>query len=328
MRSPCGLGWLGALLAALTAYVRVFGGSLGFAQDFRGPLAKQQRMAVLTVACVVGAGGTLACAARWALTGRRRDHRRRRSVTCITRTRAIGRAAAREGGTAMRLRRAGILVGRAQLLVGAQPRWIGSRARPRRCASTTPTTPATSTRSRCGARCRRRLRAKTRPVAARDYWSGAGCSRYIATRGFNALFIERSADRRDGDPLAPLVEALHRGEIADHLSRRHAPRAGAAESRSRVDCSTWPQQFPAGRTDPGLSRQSVSQHAQGHVAAGAADLLGAFRRALERRVDEAKDAFLERARQASWWRSHEHDPQQKFYWLFGGIAGAACWSPR
>jgi CDP-diacylglycerol--glycerol-3-phosphate 3-phosphatidyltransferase len=35
------LGWFGALAAALTAYVRVFGGSLGFAQDFRGPMAKQ-----------------------------------------------------------------------------------------------------------------------------------------------------------------------------------------------------------------------------------------------------------------------------------------------
>jgi phosphatidylglycerophosphate synthase len=47
------LGWLGALLAALTAYLRVFGAALGFAQDFRGPMAKQHRMAVLTVGCLV-----------------------------------------------------------------------------------------------------------------------------------------------------------------------------------------------------------------------------------------------------------------------------------
>jgi phosphatidylglycerophosphate synthase len=45
------LGWLGALLAALTAYIRVFGAALGFAQDFRGPMAKQHRMAVLTLGC-------------------------------------------------------------------------------------------------------------------------------------------------------------------------------------------------------------------------------------------------------------------------------------
>ena len=47
------LGWLGALLAALTAYIRVFGAALGFAQDFRGPMAKQHRMAVLTAGCLV-----------------------------------------------------------------------------------------------------------------------------------------------------------------------------------------------------------------------------------------------------------------------------------
>ena len=47
------LGWLGALLAALTAYIRVFGAALGFAQDFRGPLAKQHRMAVLTLGCLI-----------------------------------------------------------------------------------------------------------------------------------------------------------------------------------------------------------------------------------------------------------------------------------
>ncbi|MGB3837837.1 MAG: CDP-alcohol phosphatidyltransferase family protein [Rhodanobacter sp.] len=38
------LGWLCALLAALTAYVRVLGGSLGLTQDFRGPMAKPHRM--------------------------------------------------------------------------------------------------------------------------------------------------------------------------------------------------------------------------------------------------------------------------------------------
>lgn len=47
------LGWLAALLAALTAYIRLSGGALGLPQSFRGPLAKQQRMAVLTLACLV-----------------------------------------------------------------------------------------------------------------------------------------------------------------------------------------------------------------------------------------------------------------------------------
>lgn len=46
------LGLLAALLACATAYVRTLGGSLGFAQDFRGPMAKPHRMAALTLACI------------------------------------------------------------------------------------------------------------------------------------------------------------------------------------------------------------------------------------------------------------------------------------
>jgi CDP-diacylglycerol--glycerol-3-phosphate 3-phosphatidyltransferase len=46
------LGWMAALAAALTAYVRVFGASCGLGHDFRGPMAKQHRMALLTLACI------------------------------------------------------------------------------------------------------------------------------------------------------------------------------------------------------------------------------------------------------------------------------------
>src|SRR5262249_37639510 len=49
------VGWFGALAAAVTAYIRVLGGSLGLPQNFRGPMAKQHRMAVMTAACVLGA---------------------------------------------------------------------------------------------------------------------------------------------------------------------------------------------------------------------------------------------------------------------------------
>lgn len=49
------LGWSAALLAVLTAYVRMLGGALGRPQDFGGPMAKQHRMAVLTIACLAAA---------------------------------------------------------------------------------------------------------------------------------------------------------------------------------------------------------------------------------------------------------------------------------
>ena len=47
------LGWLAALLAVMTAYVRVLGRSLGTSIYFTGPMAKQHRMATLTVACAL-----------------------------------------------------------------------------------------------------------------------------------------------------------------------------------------------------------------------------------------------------------------------------------
>jgi phosphatidylglycerophosphate synthase len=49
------LGWLAALLAAVCAYVRLLGGTLGVVQDFTGPMAKPHRMAALTIACVAAA---------------------------------------------------------------------------------------------------------------------------------------------------------------------------------------------------------------------------------------------------------------------------------
>jgi phosphatidylglycerophosphate synthase len=47
------LGWGAAFLAVMTAYIRILGGASGLTQDFRGPMAKPQRMAVLIAACLL-----------------------------------------------------------------------------------------------------------------------------------------------------------------------------------------------------------------------------------------------------------------------------------
>lgn len=49
------LGWAAAVLAVITAYVRALGASMGAGQHFIGPMAKPQRMAIMTAACAVGA---------------------------------------------------------------------------------------------------------------------------------------------------------------------------------------------------------------------------------------------------------------------------------
>ena len=46
------IGWLAALLAALTAYTRMLGAASGTGHDFRGPMAKPIRMALIGMACL------------------------------------------------------------------------------------------------------------------------------------------------------------------------------------------------------------------------------------------------------------------------------------
>jgi phosphatidylglycerophosphate synthase len=53
------LAWSAALLAVLTAYIRLLGGSLRMPQDFSGPMAKPHRMAVLTLASLLSIVETL-----------------------------------------------------------------------------------------------------------------------------------------------------------------------------------------------------------------------------------------------------------------------------
>jgi phosphatidylglycerophosphate synthase len=56
------LGWVAAVLAVMTAYVRTLAGSLGSPGLFLGPMAKPQRMAVLTLGCLAAAVEALVAA--------------------------------------------------------------------------------------------------------------------------------------------------------------------------------------------------------------------------------------------------------------------------
>lgn len=49
------VGWAAGLFAVMTAYVRTLATSIGAPTDFRGPMAKQHRMALMTFACVASA---------------------------------------------------------------------------------------------------------------------------------------------------------------------------------------------------------------------------------------------------------------------------------
>jgi 1-acyl-sn-glycerol-3-phosphate acyltransferase len=57
----------------------------------------------------------------------------------------------------------------------------------------------------------RDLRAITRPIAARDYWTSTPLKHWITREIFNAVYVSRQRSD-DEDPLEPLMEALRHGD--------------------------------------------------------------------------------------------------------------------
>src|SRR5512145_1350136 len=57
----------------------------------------------------------------------------------------------------------------------------------------------------------RDLRATTRPIAAKDYWSSSPLKHWITREVFHAVYVNRQRTD-DQDPLEPLVDALRQGD--------------------------------------------------------------------------------------------------------------------
>jgi 1-acyl-sn-glycerol-3-phosphate acyltransferase len=57
----------------------------------------------------------------------------------------------------------------------------------------------------------RDLRASTRPIAARDYWTKSRFKHWLTREVFHAVYVDRQRTQ-DQDPLEPLAEALRHGD--------------------------------------------------------------------------------------------------------------------
>ena len=55
------------------------------------------------------------------------------------------------------------------------------------------------------------LRSITRPIAAKDYWTGTAFKRWITSAVFHDIYVDR-VKTGDQDPLEPLIEALTNGD--------------------------------------------------------------------------------------------------------------------
>jgi len=140
------------------------------------------------------------------------------------------------------------------------------------------------------------LRKTTRPVAAKDYW-GSGFRARLAIEGFNALFIDRSGEKRDVDPLAPLHEALGRGQSLI-IFPEGTRRAQALPGPFKSGLFHLANRFPQAELVPVYLDNLYRSMPKGTYLPVPLTCSVRFGAPLERRADEAKEDFLERARAA------------------------------
>jgi 1-acyl-sn-glycerol-3-phosphate acyltransferase len=183
-----------------------------------------------------------------------------------------------------------------RVLVGANARWIGCKPAPTlRIYYANHTSHMDTLALWCALP--HDLRAQTRPVAASDYWNRGGLKAYIATRGFNALFVERAKDKREGDPLEPLAQALQRGESLI-IFPEGTRRAQALPSPFKSGLFHLATRFPQAELVPVYLDNLYRSMPKGTYLPVPLTCSVRFGAPLARIADEPKEAFLERARQA------------------------------
>jgi 1-acyl-sn-glycerol-3-phosphate acyltransferase len=105
-----------------------------------------------------------------------------------------------------------LLLGLVRLLTGAQARWLGCPPKAeQRIYFANHQSHADLVM--IWAALPQELRGITRPIAAKDYWTASPLRAWITREVFHAIYVDRNrTDKTDGDPLEPLVEALHKGD--------------------------------------------------------------------------------------------------------------------
>jgi 1-acyl-sn-glycerol-3-phosphate acyltransferase len=141
------------------------------------------------------------------------------------------------------------------------------------------------------------LRMRTRPVAARDYWDKPGLRGYVANRVLRVVLIDRHREHDDADPLAPVFEALHQGSslILFPEGTRTAERL---PQRFRSGLFRLADAFPELQLVPAyLDTLHRSLPKGAHIPLPLYCTVR-FGTPLPRIAGEAREAFLERARDA------------------------------
>ena len=142
----------------------------------------------------------------------------------------------------------------------------------------------------------RELRAGTRPIAARDYWTASPFKHWLTREVFNAVYVSRTRTD-DQDPLEPLLDALRNGDslvIFPEGTRSHK----SLPQPFKSGLFHLAEQFPQVQLIPAWIDNVQRVMPKGEVVPVPILCTVTFGAPLQLQAGEDKRSFLDRARQA------------------------------
>jgi 1-acyl-sn-glycerol-3-phosphate acyltransferase len=140
------------------------------------------------------------------------------------------------------------------------------------------------------------LRAQTRPIAARDYWTGTPLKHWITREVFNAVYVNRQRTD-DQDPLEPLQDALRSGDSLVLFPEGTRSSKGDPQA-FKSGLYHLAQQFPDVQLIPAWIDNVQRVMPKGEVVPVPILCTVTFGEGLRLQPGEDKRAFLDRARDA------------------------------
>jgi len=142
----------------------------------------------------------------------------------------------------------------------------------------------------------RDLRAQTRPIAARDYWTKTPFKQWLTGAVFNAVYVNRQRTD-DQDPLEPLAQALQQGDSL--VIFPEGTRSSSGETMPfKSGLFHLAEQFPGVQLIPAWIDNVQRVMPKGEVVPVPILCSVTFGAPLTLEPGEDKRAFLERARAA------------------------------
>ena len=140
------------------------------------------------------------------------------------------------------------------------------------------------------------LRARTRPIAAREYWTSSRFKRWLTSEVFHAVYVSRQRSE-DQDPLEPLLEALENGDSLVIFPEGTRSSKGLPQA-FKSGLYHLAQKFPEVQLVPAWIDNVQRVMPKGEVVPVPVLCTATFGAPIALRADEDKAGFLQRARES------------------------------